>query len=131
MKLTNRTARLLSDHLSNVTHHWSRLLFGLLVAMLLSTPAVAQTITGTVSGIVTDSNCAAVAAETVTLMSEQKNESRTSTTNDSGRFTFAALQPGTYTLKIEQKGFQSLEQKSVVLSANETLALGGLQVTPH
>jgi len=35
------------------------------------------------------------------------------------RFTFAALQPGTYTLKIEQKGFQTHEQRSVVLSANE------------
>src|SRR5437016_8909167 len=127
MKLTNRTALPLSNQMSNFRHHWCRLLFGLLGAILLSTPAVGQTITGTVSGIVTDSNGAAVPGATVTLVSEQKNEPRTSTTNDSGRFTCAALQPGTYTLKIEQKGFQTHEQRSVVLSANETLALGELK----
>src|SRR5437773_8922606 len=106
MKLTNTTALP-----SGFSHHGSKLLLALLVAMLLSTPAVAQTITGTVSGIVTDSNGAAIPGATVTLVSEQKNESRTSSTNDSGRFTFAALQPGAYTLKIEQKGFQTHEQK--------------------
>lgn len=130
MKLTNRAALLFSHHMSPVNRHWAQLLFGLVVAMLLSTPAVAQTITGTVSGIVTDSNGAAVPGATVTLVSDQKNESRTGSTNDSGRFSFAALQPGTYSLRIEQKGFQTLEQKSVVLTANESLALGELKLQP-
>src|SRR5216683_2959885 len=130
MKLTNRTALLLSGHLSNVTHHWSRLLFGLLVAMLLSTPAVAQTITGTVSGIVTDSNGAAIPGASISLIGDQKADKRSTTSKDDGRFSFAAVQPGTYSLKIEQKNFQTLEQRSVVLSANETLALGELKLQP-
>jgi len=130
MKSTNRTALLLSDHGSRITRHWSRLLFGLLVAMLLSTSAVAQTITGTVSGIVTDPNGAAIPGATITLVGEQKNDSRTGSTNDSGRFSFAALQPGTYTVRIEQKGFQTLEHKGLVLSANESLAMGELKLQP-
>src|SRR5436309_13430337 len=130
MKLTNRTALPLSAQLSNINHHWSRLLFGLLVAMLLSTPAAAQTVTGTVSGIVTDTNGAAIPGASVTLTGEKKGDARTDTTNDSGRFSVAAVQPGSYTLMIEQKGFQTLEQKSVVLSANEKLALGELKLGP-
>src|SRR2546427_4761059 len=107
MELTNTTL-LLSGNVSSITHHWSRLLFGLVVAMLLSTPAVAQTVTGTVSGIVTDSNGAAIPGATVTLVGELKGDARTDTTNDSGRFSFSAVQTGSYTLKIEQKGVQTL-----------------------
>jgi hypothetical protein len=111
-------------------HHWSRLLLGLGVAILLSTAAVAQTVTGTISGIVTDTNGAAVPGAAVTLVGELKGDARTLTTNDAGRFSFAAVQPGAYAIKIEQKGFQTLEQKSVVLSANENLALGELKLQP-
>src|SRR5437762_9399688 len=125
MKLTNRTALL-----SSITHHGSKLLRALLAAMLLSTPAVAQSVTGTVSGIVTDANGAAVPGATVTLVGEQKNDTRTGTSSDVGRFSFAAVQPGVYSLKVEQKGFQTLEQKSVVLTANENLALGELKLQP-
>src|SRR5207253_10851609 len=130
MVSTQMTALRFSARMSGLTQHWSRVLFGLLVAMLLSTPAVAQTVTGTVSGVVTDTNGAAVPGATVTLVGEQKNDSRNSTTSDAGRFSFAAVQPGVYCVKIEQKGFQTLEQKSVVLSANENLALGELKLQP-
>ena len=130
MKQTNITPLPNSGHASKITHHWSRLLFGLLVAMLLSTPAVAQTITGTVSGIVTDANGAAIPGATVTLVGDQKGDTRSDTTNDSGRFSFQAVQPGTYSIKIEQKGFQALEQRSVVLSANATMALGEIKLQP-
>lgn len=130
MKLTDRTALLLSGEMSNITHHWSRLMFGLLVAMLLSTPAFAQSITGTVSGIVTDTNGAAIPGATVSMTGEQKADSRSTTTTDTGRFNFAAVQPGNYSLRIEQKGFQVHEQKGVVLSANENLALGQLKLQP-
>jgi len=130
MKLTDRTVLLLSAQTSSLKHYGFRLLFGLLVAMLLSTPAVAQSITGTVSGIVTDTNGAAIPGATVSITGEQKADSRSTTTSDTGRFNFAAVQPGDYSLRIEQKGFQVHEQKGVVLSANENLALGELKLQP-
>src|SRR5258708_1718436 len=98
MKLANRATLPLSDRISNFPHHWYRLLFSLLVAMLLSTPAFAQSITGTVSGIVTDTNGAAIPGATVTLVSNQKGDTRNDATNDSGRFNFSAVQPGTYSI---------------------------------
>jgi len=109
---------------------WSRLFLGLLASMLLSTAAVAQTVTGTISGIVTDTNGAAVPGASVTLVGDLKGDARTLTTNDAGRFSFTAVQPGAYAVRIEQKGFQTLEQKSVVLSANENLALGEMKLQP-
>ncbi len=108
----------------------SRLFLGLLASMLLSTAAVAQTVTGTISGIATDTNGAAVPGASVTLVGDLKGDARTLTTNDAGRFSFTAVQPGAYSIRIEQKGFQTLEQKSVVLSANENLALGEMKLQP-
>jgi len=78
----------------------------------------AQTVTGTISGTVTDSSGAIISGATARLTNEQTRNVRTGTSNEDGRFSFAAIQPGTYTIKIEQQGFQTLEQRNVVLSAN-------------
>lgn len=129
MKLTQRTS-LLSRHRFSSSRNWSKLMLVLLATMLLSMTAVAQSITGSVSGIVTDTNGAAIPGATISLVGELKADARSATTNDAGRFNFAAVQPGRYNLRIEQKGFQVLEQKSVVLSANENLALGTLKLQP-
>src|SRR4029450_3055275 len=67
---------------------------------------------------------------TITLTSEKTGQARGSTTDSAGRFNFAALQPGGYALKVERQGFQSLEQKGVILSANEKLAIGDIKLQP-
>ncbi len=101
-----------------------------IVLLALCTVAHAQTITGSISGAVMDSSGGMIPGATVTLISEKTGQSRGSTTNTEGRFNFAALQPGTYSLKVERQGFQTLEQRGVVLSANENLALGDLKLQP-
>jgi len=90
----------------------------------------AQTITGSISGAVMDASGGMVPGATVTLISEKTGQSRGSTTNSEGRFNFAALQPGNYALKVERQGFQTLEQRGVILSANENLALGDMKLQP-
>jgi len=90
----------------------------------------AQTITGSISGAITDANGGVIPGAIVTLTSEKTGQSRGSTTNSEGRFNFPALQPGTYALKVERQGFQTLEQRGVILSANENLALGDLKLQP-
>ena len=47
-------------------------------------------------------------------------------TNEAGRFSFASVQPGVYTLKIEHQGFEKLLRTKIFLSANESLALGDM-----
>ena len=89
---------------------------------------MAQTITGTISGMVADVNGAAVVGASVTLVNDQTKATRDLSTNEDGRFSFAALQPGVYTLRVEHQGFQTLLKEKVVLSANEGLALGELKL---
>src|SRR6266699_6390808 len=124
MSSLNHRATLLSGYVSSLDHIWSRLLFGLITSILLSSPVVAQTVTGTISGSVTDPNGAVVAGANVTLINDQTNDKRDQATNESGRCNFASLQPGSYTLRIEHQGFETLLRTKVVLSANEDLALG-------
>ena len=111
----------------------SRLLMGTLIilalAMVLSRSALAQTITGSIAGTVTDSSNRLIVGATVTLLGEQTGSKRELTTGEDGRFAFAAVQPGIYTVKVEQSGFQTLERKGVILSANENLALGDLPLS--
>jgi hypothetical protein len=99
-----------------------------LVFLFASQIATAQTVTGSISGTVVDSNSNAVPAANVTLINEKTGATRTATTNEDGRFTVSALQPGLYTVKIERPGFQSSERHGTVLSANESLALGDLML---
>lgn len=92
--------------------------------------AKAQTITGSISGIVTDSTGSVVPMAAVMLANEKTGQTRNAATNDEGRFNFAALQPGSYFIKIERQGFQTVEQRNIILSANENLALRDLKLQP-
>ncbi|HEX5602600.1 MAG TPA: carboxypeptidase regulatory-like domain-containing protein, partial [Pyrinomonadaceae bacterium] len=100
------------------------------IVALLPVIAIAQTITGSISGAVMDQTGGMIPGATVTLISEKTGQARGSTSDSEGRFNFAALQPGAYSLKIERVGFQTLEQRGVILSANENLALGDLKLQP-
>src|SRR6266508_1245989 len=103
---------------------FTSLVLGLSAAIIISSPAFAQSVTGNISGSVTDPNGAVVAGASVTLVNDQTKDKRDQVSNDSGRFNFASIQPGVYTLKIEHQGFETLLRTKVVLSANEGLALG-------
>src|SRR5690349_19111915 len=82
-----------------------------------TTPSAAQTVTGTVSGTIVDPSGAVISGATVTLLNERTGDARKAITSDEGRFVFSAVQPEIYTLKVTMQGFESLEQKRIVLSA--------------
>ena len=104
------------------------ILFVILAVLVFSAAASGQTITGSISGAVADATGGYIPGATVTIVSDKTGQVRTSPTSEEGRFTFAALQPGGYSLKVEKQGFQTLEQKGVILSANEKLALGDIKL---
>jgi hypothetical protein len=110
--------------MSSIKLHWSKLLQGLFCLLLASGMAAAQTVTGTISGTVVDASDSAIVGATVTIINAKTGDKRTVTTNESGGFSVPALQPDVYTIKVEQRGFRSLERQNTVLSANENLALG-------
>src|SRR4051794_17833399 len=105
------------------------MLFSLIIVLVCAFVAAAQSITGSISGTVTDSTGGVIPDATVTIIHEQTGDSRNVTTNDEGRFSFSAIQPGIYTVKVEQKGFQTLKRTNTTLSANENLSLGEMHLT--
>jgi Carboxypeptidase regulatory-like domain/TonB-dependent Receptor Plug Domain len=112
------------------TRHKLQILFVVIALLTIGAGAYGQTVTGSISGVVADATGGVIQGATVTLSSDKTIQTRVSATNSEGRFSFAALQPGSYSLKVEQQGFQTLEQRSVILSANENLALGDLKLQP-
>ena len=73
---------------------------------LVATSAFAQTsTTGSIEGVVTDPNGAAVKGATVTATSPNLIKSQTATTGDEGRFQILNLPPGQYKITVEAGGF--------------------------
>src|SRR5262245_40900008 len=112
--------------MSSIKLSWSKLLQGLFCLLMASGLAMAQTVTGVISGTVVDASDSAVAGANVTVINAKTGDRRVVSTNESGGFSVPALQPDVYKIKIEHTGFRALERQNVVLSANENLALGRL-----
>jgi hypothetical protein len=88
----------------------------------------AQTISGSIVGTVLDSSGNSIAGASVKLISERTGEERSAPTNDAGDFLFPALQPGAYTIAVEQPGFRPFRKTGNQLSAAERLSVGTLSL---
>lgn len=91
--------------------------------MLFSMPAVAQSVTATLSGTVKDEQGALVPGVTVTVTDPATRLERRVTTDDEGQFVVPLLPPSSYTVTVDRKGFASIEVREVVLNGNDQKAL--------
>ena len=83
------------------------LIFSVLALTLLTTSlALGQASSSSLRGIISDPQGQAVAGAQVKITNEQKNFSRTYTTNDDGAYIFTPIPPGTYRLEVEATGFK-------------------------
>jgi hypothetical protein len=86
--------------------------------------ALAQTTTsGRIVGTLVDAQGLAVPGATVTVTSTQLQGSRTSVSDASGEFRFLSLPPGTYSVKAELSGFQTVERNDIPVNVNSTVTL--------
>jgi len=99
-----------------------------LAALLMQSPLVAQT-TGTFFGTVSDPAGAVVPNAKVTLINERSGDVRDVTTNQVGYFTFAGVIPGTFTVKVEAKGFKTWEKTGIVMNVADTRDISGIQLS--
>ena len=93
----------------------SRFLLVTFTLLLFSVSVLAQTTTGRILGTVSDQSGAAVAGASVTVADLQRGTSRTLTTDGSGGYSAPELQPGTYKIRVEAKGFKTTERPNVVI----------------
>src|SRR5687768_6394937 len=103
---------LASTHIS--LSSWLAPLVLALSAVLVVTPsATAQSLFGSLSGTVTDSQGGVLPGATVTLTDQASRTPQTTTSNDQGVFVFAAVPAATYAVKVELTGFSSWEATDI------------------
>jgi Carboxypeptidase regulatory-like domain len=89
------------------------------LAALLFLPVAHAQITGTITGTVYDNSGAVIPGANITLINQSSQDVRTSVSDSAGYFAFPSVLPGTYTVKIEAKGFKSFQQADIVLQASD------------
>ncbi|PYS68370.1 MAG: hypothetical protein DMF73_16950 [Acidobacteria bacterium] len=88
---------------------------------LFATSSMAQTITtGSIEGLVTDPNGAAVKGATVTATSPNLISAKTANTGDDGRYQILALPPGNYKISINAGGFAKFESADFAVNLGRT-----------
>jgi hypothetical protein len=85
--------------------------------------AMAQTPTGSIQGLVTDKSGAVVQGATITIVQTTTNEARNTVTDASGRYNVPFIDPGTYNITADAKGFRSSRQENVLVQVTETRAI--------
>jgi len=92
--------------------------FAIAVFVFYGTPAFAQLLSGTVVGVVQDSSGGAITGALVALTNTNTAQSLEAKTDEAGRYTLSSVPPGSYTLKITQKGFKVETITDVLVTAN-------------
>jgi hypothetical protein len=98
---------------------WIRSFIACAVIAALATPAVAQSIFGTLTGVVSDQAQAVIPGAKVTLTDSASGGVRNTVTNSEGYFTFAAVPVGSYSVLVEAAGFKQFRLENVTLGASE------------
>ena len=96
------------------------LFLGLLV---LPTVATAQLTRGAISGTVRDASGAVVPGATVKISAIGTNQTRDTITSEDGYYRIGALDPGTYSVRIEKAGFSAAENKEVLVNTSAEVVL--------
>src|SRR6266436_2345935 len=99
----------------------SRCLPALVVAILFGSALAWAAITGSISGVVTDSSGAVVIGATVTATETQTGIRSAITSDSKGFYNFSALPIGTYDVEVKADGFKLFQEKGLVVDANSAL----------
>src|SRR5262245_46928109 len=94
-----------------------------LVLLLIVRASQAQTVTGTIVGIVMDPTNGLVSQARVTIAEENTGRQRTLLTDADGGYVAPFLPVGTYTVTVEQSGFRKASFTGVALRVDEQVRL--------
>ena len=105
------------------------LLRTVVLSILFAACIFAQRDLGTITGTITDAQGAAVPSARVDIVEDATGLSYSTQTGASGEFVRPLLKPGTYTVTVEAQGFRKAEQKGVLVTAGDRVAVNlALQV---
>jgi hypothetical protein len=89
------------------------------LALLFSSIAFSQQLTGTLSGTAYDEAGAVVPNASITLTNQSSGDIRKVTSNGEGYFSFSAVPPGSYSLTVSASGFTEWELKGIVINQGD------------
>ncbi len=101
----------------------------LLAVLFAFLPAARAQQSATITGTVNDTSGAIVPNAKVTLVNQASQDTRSAASNVDGRFAFAAVIPGNYTLKVSLKDFKSWVQHDIVVNAGDQLNITNVALT--
>jgi hypothetical protein len=91
--------------------------------LLLCLPASAQLNLGRIWGNISDQSGGVIASATVTVLDVPRGVARNLTTDSAGGFSASSLVPSTYTVKVEFKGFKTIERQNVEVGVGQDVRL--------
>jgi iron complex outermembrane receptor protein len=92
-------------------------------AKVTSTVPAVETAPGDIQGRVSDTQQLALPQAFVEVLDAQGHVVQKTVADDSGRYQFSSVQPGTYTLRFSHTGFEPLKKESVTVSSRQTTLL--------
>jgi len=98
-------------------------LVSLLAVFFACIPAFSQGDTGRILGNVTDQSGGNVGGAAVTITDVARGVSQSLITDSDGAYVAVNLQPGTYTVRAEFKGFKSFERKNILLEVGKDVRI--------
>jgi hypothetical protein len=93
------------------------------LVLLAAVPALAQKITASIRGTVSDPTGAVVSGAKVTIKNEDTGLTRSTPTNAAGNYLFAELPVGSYRIEVEQAGFKSAVRSKIVVNVADVRAV--------
>ena len=101
-----------------------KIAFAFMVVLALSSITLAQsTTTGAIGGVVTNPNKEVVSGAAISVKNLGTGKEDSATTDDSGRFKVANLQPGAYSVTVNATGFGAFTQENVVVEVGRETSL--------
>jgi hypothetical protein len=97
----------------------ARVLVSIVGALLISTSLFAQSNQGRLQGAVRDQSGGVIVGATVIVSDTLKGVSRTLTTDDAGEWSAPNLDPSTYTIRVEFKGFKGFDRQGLQLGVGQ------------
>ncbi len=95
--------------------------FAVVAFVLLALAIASASITGSISGVVTDKSGAVISGALVTATETQTGVQTTQKTDAKGFYNLPTLAVGTYNLEITQAGFKTYRQTGLVIDTNSAL----------
>jgi hypothetical protein len=104
-------------------------LYLLALCCLWSSPSYPQGSTGRMLGVVTDLSGGNVGGATVVITDVQRGVTQTLITDSDGAYVAINLSPGTYSIRVEYKGFKTFERKNILLEVGKDVRVDAV-LTP-